>query len=458
MSVMTRITTAIERRVAPAANMIAGQKHVQVIQSSFLTLIPFFTIGSFALIIISPAADFSKLDAGFGRSFFEGWQSMATFLTPTLGPIYTITIGSISLYVVAGLAFYLGRHHKMQTFIPVAIAIAAFLLMVGTDADWMLNTQYFAGTGLFTAIIVTIAVFELYRFLYSRRVGRIELSGSGVPPALTESLASLVPILIILVVFSTISSVTQWLTGAPFPELVTIVLAPLVSSVDTVWAVLLLSVLVMVLWWFGIHDTVITGPLSPFLLSNLTANTTAFAAGTAAVALPFVFTSPFWWTFMAIGGSGATLGLAFLALRSKSKHIRTVGRLSAVPALFNINEPLIFGLPLMYNPVLFFPFVFTMAINGIVTFGLMDLGFIARTMADPGWNMIAPIGALISTLDIKAMLLVLGLIVLDALIYLPFFKVFERQKLAEEHSEADAAQLAVGDDTAPGAPEPATGR
>ena len=135
---------------------------------------------------------------------------------------------------------------------------------------------------------------------------------------------------------------------------------------------------------------------------------------------------------MAIGGSGATLGLAFLADSSKSKQIRTIGRISVIPAIFNINEPLIFGLPLMYNPIMMIPFIIVMPLNGVLTYLAMSSGLVARTFAYASWNMFAPIAALIDTMDVKALLLILVLIVIDILIYLPFFKVYEKQKLKEE--------------------------
>lgn len=135
---------------------------------------------------------------------------------------------------------------------------------------------------------------------------------------------------------------------------------------------------------------------------------------------------------MAIGGSGATLGLAFLAASSKSKQIRTIGRISVIPAIFNINEPLIFGLPLMYNPIMMIPFIIVMPLNGVLTYLAMSSGLVARTFAYASWNMFAPIAALIDTMDVKALLLILVLIVIDILIYLPFFKVYEKQKLKEE--------------------------
>lgn len=209
-------------------------------------------------------------------------------------------------------------------------------------------------------------------------------------------------------------------------------MTPLVTAVDNVWGVIILAIIVMVFWWFGIHDSVITSALDPFFYNNLGANAAAFAAGTAAVALPHVVTAPFWWNFMAIGGSGATLGLAFLALTSKSKQLKTIGKLAFIPSLFNINEPLIFGLPLMYNPIMMIPFIIVMPLNGLITYLAMSSGIVARTFAYASWNMFSPIAALIDTMDIKAVLLIVVLIIVDILIYLPFFKAFEKEKLAEE--------------------------
>jgi cellobiose PTS system EIIC component len=229
-----------------------------------------------------------------------------------------------------------------------------------------------------------------------------------------------------------VNNIILSITGNGLPVLMTTIMTPIVSMVDNVWGVLILALVVMLFWWFGIHDSVITSALDPFFYSNLGANASAFAAGTAAVALPYVVTTPFWWNFMAIGGSGATLGLAVLALTSKSKQIKTIGKIAIIPSLFNINEPLIFGLPLMYNPIMMIPFILVMPLNGVITYMAMSTGLVARTFAYASWNMFCPIAALIDTMDIKALILILLLIAIDMIIYLPFFKVYERQKIKEE--------------------------
>lgn len=429
---MEKFNTFIENKIAPVANKLSRQKYLQALQNTFLALIPFMTIGSFSLVITSPPMDYTSMSAGILRSFFHGWAVIAKFLGSSLGFIYLITMTVMSLYVAVILGFQLAKHYKMNPVMPMLITTMSFLIAATMNPDGNIIVTYLDGSGLFTAILVSICSFELYRFLVKKKVGYINLTGGGVPPALADSIGNLVPVLIVLIAVAAVSNAVMAATGAGLPALMTTLMTPFVKMVDNIWGIVILAVVVMIFWWFGIHDTVITGPLTPFLLNNYTANVTAFAAGTAAVSLPYIVTEPFWWTFMAIGGSGATLGLAFLAATSKSKQIKTIGRLSLIPSLFNINEPLIFGLPLMYNPTMMIPFVLVMPLNAVITYLAMDFGLVARTFADASWNMISPIGALINTMDVKAALLVLLLIVLDLVIYFPFFKVYEKQKLKEE--------------------------
>ena len=429
---MDKLNHLIERKVAPAANKLSRQKYLQVIQNVFLAMVPLFTIGSFSLVITSPPMDYTTMEPGILCSIMKGWQALADFTGPVLNLFFAVTMPYMALYVAMGIGFFLAKHYKMNTFVPVIITTASFVISTGLDKEGNLSFVNFDATGLFAAILVSIVTFETYRFLSEKKIGRINLEGGGVPPALADSIGNLIPIMIVLLGISIVSNIMIALTGGAFPAFMALLMSPLVLAVDNIWGVIILSVVVMLFWWFGIHDSVITSALDPFFYNNLGINAAAFAAGTAAVALPRIVTTPFWWNFMAIGGSGATLGLAFLAASSKSKQIRTIGRISVIPAIFNINEPLIFGLPLMYNPIMMIPFIIVMPLNGVLTYLAMSSGLVARTFAYASWNMFAPIAALIDTMDVKALLLILVLIVIDILIYLPFFKVYEKQKLKEE--------------------------
>ena len=436
---MNKFTNFIEKRIAPMANKLGRNKYIVALQNSFFAMIPFITVGSLALVIICPPADYTTMDPGVARTIMQGWQAVADFTGPIFNFINMVTMSLLALWIAVGMGLNLAKQHKMAPHMPILVTTMSFLIWATMNPDGSLTFDYLGGTGLFIALVASIVSFELYRAMTEKKVGHIDLSGAGVPPALADSLGNLVPVVIIFLIFGVSGQIVMALTGAPLPELMTLIMSPLLGLVDSIGGIIFLAVLVMILWWFGIHDSVITGPLDVFLMSNYTANMTAFAAGTAAAALPFVVTEPFWWTFMTIGGSGATLGLAFLAMTSKSKQIKTVGRLGVIPALFNINEPLIFGLPIMYNPTLLIPFIVAMPLNGVITYICMSTGIVSKTFSYGGWNMPAPISAFIATLDVKAILLVLVLIVVDVLIYLPFFKVYEKQKLAEEAASAEEA-------------------
>lgn len=165
------------------------------------------------------------------------------------------------------------------------------------------------------------------------------------------------PIAIISLVAIFFTSLVKNVSGVILPELVLSLITPLIKFIDNVFGVTIVSVLQQVLWWFGIHDTAIGAVLSPIRDSNFAMNAAAYAAGTSAKDLPFVFCSPYWWVFVTIGGAGATFALAALLLTSKSTQLKTVGKIGIVPAFFNINEPVLFGLPIVLNPLMLFPFI-----------------------------------------------------------------------------------------------------
>ena len=165
----------------------------------------------------------------------------------------------------------------------------------------------------------------------------------------------------------------------------------------------------------------------------LLANASAVMAGAATTDLPYIVSSPFLWIFLTVGGSGATLSLAILLLFfAKSKHLKMVGKLGIVPALFNINEPILFGMPIVLNPMMFIPFVLAMPINAIICYACFALKIVATPYIYPSWNLFAPFGALLSTMDWKAVILMIVLILVDMALYYPFFKMVENQKVAEE--------------------------
>ena len=426
---MKHITKFIETKIAPFAGKLSRQPHLQALMNVFLVLIPFITIGSFSLLIVSPIMDYTTMDPGVMCSIMKGWANLASVTGPIFGFIYLVTMTLMSLYVSIGLGYFLSKHYKMNSFFAVIVTVAAFLIVATMNSEGTISIKYLDASGMFTSIIISVLAFEAYRYLSEHKIGYISITGSGIPPAIVESVGNLVPATVVLLGAALVSGVTMLATGVLIPELISVVVTPMVGIIDTPAGLVILMLLVQVFWWFGIHDSVITGPLTPFLVANLTANVAAYGDGTAANMLPHIVTNTFWGMF---GLGCLNLTLALLCITSKSKQIKTIGKLGFIPAIFNISEPMLFGLPIVYNATLLVPFLVITPLNSILSYLAMSAHLINRTFVDPSWNMPVLFGQFLSTMDFRTIIYFMAMFVLDLVIWLPFFKSYEKQKLEEE--------------------------
>ena len=219
----------------------------------------------------------------------------------------------------------------------------------------------------------------------------------------------------------------------------TVIQTPLVALGGGLPATIVAVLLIQLLWFFGLHGASITQPIRlPFMQMYLIANLSAFSAEQPIV---HYFTQSFWSYVITLGGGGATMGLCILLLRSKSAELKTLGKLSIGPAIFNINEPIIFGLPMVLNPLMMIPFIFVPVINSIIAYGLMAFHIVGKGIIETPWTTPAPLGAALGCMDIKAGIMVVGLIILDMALYYPFVKLLDKQKQKEE---GEALSLSAG--------------
>lgn len=433
---MEKMQAWMEKHMLPLANKIAHQKYLRSISAGMVAMMPVSIVSSLALILMSPPMASAEMDPGFLQSFMAGWESMASFLFFPLNAIYTAANTLSAIIATLGIAWSLANHYNMQEkegIIPTSLAVICFLIVGGIGIDGTFTIANLGGTGYFTAIVVALVCVEAYRFLIKKNVGIIDMSGYGVPAFITASFRGIVPCTLILIPLVLLDWAVVVNLGITVPEITSWIMSPLVSVIDSPFAVAFLGALVGLFWWFGIHDTCITSPLGILWTPIGLANAAAHVAGTE---LPYIVTSGFWWTFMAIGGSGATFALCLLLITSKSKQLKTVGRLGIIPGFFNINEPVIFGLPIMLNPMMIIPFTLALPLNGLITYFAMATGLVEKMFTAASWNMFAPIAAFIGTMDWKATVLAVVLIIIDMLLYYPFFKAMERQKVKEEHEQA----------------------
>nr|WP_086939186.1 PTS sugar transporter subunit IIC [Thaumasiovibrio occultus] len=435
MSLYSTIISVVEKHIAPIASAIGTQKHVRAMRDGFIVSMPFIIVGSFVLVFAFPPFD-PDTKNGFARIWLD-------FVSANFDQImmpFQMTMAIMTIFVAMGTGNSLAKAYKMDGITSAALSLMSFLLIASPAKEGALSMGHLGGTGIFTAVLSAFFSVELYRILKKYNI-TIRMP-EQVPPAIQRSFEVLIPVLFVFMTLFPLSLWVQAEFNMLIPDLVMEAFKPLVTASNTLPAIIGALLLCQLLWFAGIHGAaIVVGLLSPIFITNITANTDAIAAGEP---MTKIFTQPFWDFYIFIGGSGATLALVILMAFSKAVHLRTIGRMSMVPGAFQINEPVIFGTPVVLNPILFLPFVFAPVINATIAFFAVKTGIVGMSFITTPWTTPALLGASWgSGWTITPVALVLLLLVLDVLIYLPFFKMFEKQVMEQEKEAASDEAVGV---------------
>lgn len=410
------------------AGAIGQQKYVTSIRDGFITALPFMIVGSFLLVFIFPP--FSP-DTTWG--FARAWLQFSLDHRDALMLPFNFSMGVMTLFIAVGIAASLAKHHHLDSLTAGMLSLMSFLLVAAPLKDGQISTAYFSGQGIFTAILVAIYSTELYAFLKRHNI-TIRLPPE-VPAGVARSFEILIPVLAIILTLHPLNLFIEAQLGMIIPEAIMSLVKPLVAASDTLPAILLSVLVCQVLWFAGIHGAlIVTGIMNPFWMANLSANQAALAAGTV---LPHVYLQGFWDHYLLIGGVGSTLPLAFLLLRSRATHLRTIGKMGIVPSFFNINEPILFGAPIIMNPMMFIPFVCVPMVNAVLAYGATRLGWLSQVVSLTPWTTPAPIGASwAANWTLSPVVMCLICMVMSAVIYLPFLRAYERSLMKTEVEKA----------------------
>lgn len=430
LQAMGILVSIIEQRMVPVANWLTRSQHVLALRDGFQLAMPFIIIGSLLVPFLYP-----PVLADSVHPLAQWLLAVSRLVSPLLYPVYAHTLGLISLIIAYGTAASLAKAYQLPERLSGLTGCLAFLMLIDFSSLQPGIFGYLGGLGIFTALCTAIYAIEVIRLFYRR--GWCIHMPEEVPLMTRRGFQLIMPLLFIMLSLSLLKVWLQTQFDITLPQLMAELFRPLISGADTLPALLLALLVAHLLWFMGIHGAlIITGVLSPFWMANLAANQAALVAGEP---LPHIFLQGFWDYFLLIGGTGSTLPLVWMALRSRSRTLKSVGKLGLLPSLFNINEPILFGFPIIMNPLFFLPFIAVPLLNAILAWQLTQWGFLDRFVALLPWSVPAPLGAAwAANGSWHNLLMTLFCIFNSWMIYRPFFVIHEKMMLQQETEPATA--------------------
>lgn len=427
---LKNVINKLEKALGPISSKLGNQRHLQAISSGMMMFLGLIVIGSLFLIIANPPINLDLVDVNTGNPLLRiliEWKLFAVKNYDMITVPYNLTMGIIGLISSFGVAYSLASSYKMKSSIYGIIAMCSFLMVSVTITEGSMSMGYLGADGLFVAIIVGLLSVEISRFISKKLTFTLP---DTVPSAVTDFMNSLLPLVANIIIIYGINVILVVNTGKSMPAFIMSVLTPAINSADNVWVYMAIYAFSNVLWLFGINGaSIIFAIVFSVGIANTGINGELVNAGKDATAVMNLQM----FRYALLGGSGNTLGLIILMSISKSKHLRSIGRLSIVPGICNINEPVIFGAPIVLNPILAIPFVLMPCISIglgylVQATGLVSLGYIV----DPSFTpFIAQ--AFLSALDWRNIIFVLVLVAISLAVYYPFFKVYEKNILSTEN-------------------------
>jgi PTS system cellobiose-specific IIC component len=409
--------TDLMEKMAP----IFDQPILASIRDGFVAMMPILIVGALVLIILQFPLCFKDDPACYLEAH------LPANISGTLWNVFNVTYGLLSIYVLMSIAYALARRRGLDPLMPVLFSFLSYILVATPELVNGEAGNYLDSSGLFTAMVLAVVTVEVYRFFIQKNI--VIKMPDGVPPAISNAFAALIPCAAIAFGWWLIRFVLNFdLANGLFK-----VLGAVVPAASTYAAAAIAETFHAFLWTMGIHGDMTIGiALQPVWQANLAANVKAVAEGLAPTA---IYTEQFR-SFVVPGGSGATLPLAFYFTRSKSERLRRVGWLGIWPGIFNINEPITFGAPVIFNPILGLPFILITFLNTTVAYLATSAGLVSPTYIAGPWTLPAPILMFLETgYDWRAIILaIITEFVIPGIIWFPAFKAWEAEVLQKEEA------------------------
>lgn len=413
----------------PMFEKVSNNIYLRAIRDGFVSCIPVILFSSIFILV-----------ACVPEIFEYKWPD---YISSVLWQAYNFSMGILAILMVATIAKSLtdSLNHKLPKLRQIndvsvmIVSIICLMLLAVEPMKGGISTEFMGTKGLLSAFVVAFSVPNIYKFFVKRNI-TIKLPDE-VPHYIAQTFADLIPLSFAVLVFWLFSVVFKNTTGMMFGAWILEVFKPLFVAADGYIGVAIIYGAMAMFWFVGIHGPSIVEPaVTAIYIANIEANLQIVSAGGHATN---ILTHPTSYFVATIGGTGATLMFcAMCAFIAKSKQLKAVGRASIVPVCFAVNEPILFGAPIVLNPVLFVPFILAPIANvWIFKFFVDNLGMNAFTYILP-WTTPAPIGLIVGTGFAKlAFILAPLLLFVDTVLYYPFFRVYDAQLVARETAIAN---------------------
>lgn len=425
---MDKLSNFLEKHLLPLGEKIENVKVLRVIRESMIPTTPFIIAGSVALIVLN----FPFINEIIPLVIMDSLRSI-------LVPIFDATMSIVALFLSYLIGYnYANNSGNRET--PVfsgLTTLGVFVLMIpksviheGIEVGGIIPMSYLGSIGIFVSLIVAYAAAVIYHNVNKSRF-KIILP-NGVPPMVINSFGSIIPIFATFLAASLVNVVLKMTIYNDIFNFVNVVLQqPLLKIGTGLTATLLAQALVQVLWFFGLHgDNIVGSIFDPVWTTAGLENLAAFETGNP---LPYIITQQFVSLFVVIGFMSLVLAILITA---KSTRLKETSKLTGVPAIFCISEPVVFGLPVVFNVSLFIPWVLVRPMFGLITYLAMKFSIVpAPTGVTIPWTTPPVISGILATNSIMGGVLQIVLLILGTLLFIPFVKMLDNQYVNEEVQE-----------------------
>ncbi|MBO1103933.1 PTS sugar transporter subunit IIC [Enterococcus faecalis] len=417
---------------------VEGNTILQAIKNAFVRTIPFTVVGSFSNLIKM------QIDALIKSQGIE--NVILSNISNLFGYLGNATLGIVAIIVVFSSAYSYAvelknkeKNERLNPIIATLLALSAYFVMVPNNVNYLdskadiiegFASSFFSYEGMFTALIVGMLAVALFS-RFTRSKFTIKMPGN-VPQNVFDSFFSLIPISEVLLIFGILRIIIQSLGYVSLLQMISeVLIKPLLTVGTGLPAIIIVILLQQILWFLGLHGfNIVWGVVSAFWLPVFLENVAKFAE-TQSFADISIAPNTMTNVYAMIGGSGATFGLiiAMLIFTKKGEKEREVAKLSLVPGCFGINEPVIFGLPIVLNPLMFIPWIVVPIVNAVIAYIVTSLGWVVPLVVlNSGNEPIFLSTWVLGAFHISPVILTLVLVVLDVLMYAPFVVLNQRQE------------------------------